>query len=244
MISFEVEKPEVYAVVTIGRNRNLSKKIMSKPHIVVADPLDVLARLRALGLTTSDLTGALRDAASAMALCTENHPPIYGGLTFWAESVRSLRERKLQDGWSRNDAWNYSTVVNTAVGIQVAVARGDEWTGDLNSPDGKPSTKHRKGVATLRAVETNHQQLDLFDRIPDTTNDEGDSPLITWVLLHYRAGQTIRCELSTPTAITSAGFVEAWQERLILDNIDLEGTSIRLPDDQPVERDVLVRRRR
>ena len=216
---------------------------MSAKKYIIADPLDVSARLRELGLTAGDLTDALLVGASATALCTKNHPPIYGGITFWAESVWALRDRKMRDGWSRSDAKNYSTVIDAAGEIQVAVARGDEWTGRVEAPDGRPSTQHRKGVATQRAVETNHQQLSLFDQITDSVSDDSETPLITWVLLHHRDQHKIRCELSTPTAITSAGFVEEWVERLILSEIDLHGTSISLPDEPPVEPDVLVRRR-
>ena len=216
---------------------------MSAERHVVDDPLSVRARLQELGLEATNLTGSLLDGASAMALCTGNHPPIYGGLTFWAETVRALRDRKMHDGWSRSDARNYSTIVNPERTIQVAVARGDEWTGRVDAPFGKPSTQHKKGVATQRAVETNYQ-LSLFDQVPDSAPDEPDAPLTTWVLLHHRRQHIIRCELSTPTAITSAGYVEEWVERLILSEIDLDETKISLPDEPPVEPDVLVRRRR
>ncbi len=215
---------------------------MSAATKLVVDPLEVHVRLRALGLEEEELTGSLLGGASAMALCTTNHPPIYGGLTFWAESVRGLRDRKMQNGWTRSDARNYSTIVSPDRSIQIAIARGDEWTGREKAPDGKPSTQNKKGSATQLAVEVN-QQISLFDQIPEFDADTTDAPMTTWVLLHYREKHNIRCELSQPTGINKSGYVEEWAERIILSGIDLDPTRISLPDEPPVAPDVLVRRR-
>jgi hypothetical protein len=208
---------------------------------LVVDPLGVRARLDELGLEAEELTGSLLNGASAMALCTANHPPIYAGLTFWAESVRSLRDRKMGHGWTRSDARNYSTIVSPNRSIQIAIARGDEWTGIEKAPHGKPSTQHPKGNATELAVKAN-LQYSLFDEIPEPA-ELPDAPLITWVLLHYRLGHRIRCELSQPTRINTSGFVEEWAERIILNVIDVDPERISLPDEPPVEPDVLVRRK-
>ena len=213
---------------------------MNTDRLIMVDPLDVHARLRKLGLRASDLTDAMLAGASAMTTCMENHPPIYSGLKFWAETVRALRDRKLEDGWNRDDSGNYSTVVNAGRTIQIAVARGDEWTGRAEAPSGRPSTRHPKGVATQRVVEAN--QLSLFDPVPVPDNDQAGAPLITWVLLHYRDQHALRCELSTPTAITPHGFVEEWNERIIIDEIHFGNINIPM-DESPVEPDVLVRRR-
>src|SRR5689334_7961540 len=99
-----------------------------------------------------------------MALCTANHPPIFGSLSFWAEAVKALRDIKGKQKWKRSDARNYSTVVNPDETLQVAIARGDEWTGKADAPDGSPSTSHKKGHATKRAVAAN-LQISLFDEI-------------------------------------------------------------------------------
>jgi hypothetical protein len=214
--------------------------VSSEAAKVVVEPLSVRVRLRELGLKAEDLTGALMDGASAMALCDENHPPIYPGLSFWAESVRGLRSRKNLDGWVRNDARNYSTVVNAERTTQIAIARGDEWTGIERVPDGKPSTQHKKGPSTQQAVASN--QFTLFDRLPEPES-EAENSLTTWVLLHFRESNKIRCELSQPTSINKSGFVEKWAERIILSVLDLDTTKIKLPDDEPVQPDVQVKRR-
>src|SRR5438105_2012384 len=102
---------------------------MSAEPKVFVESVEKRPRLAALGLSEDELTDALVAGASALAICTRNHPPIFPGLSFWAESVRALRDSKMADGWTRNDARNYSTVVNPDRTMQIAIARGDDWTG-------------------------------------------------------------------------------------------------------------------
>lgn len=214
----------------------------AEPRLVV-DPLEVHARLRELGLIEEDLSEPLLAGASALALSLgTNHPPMFPGLNFWAEAVRCLRDRKMAEYWSKSDAKNYATVISPDRTMQIAVARGDEWTGRENAPEGRPSTQHKKGSVTQLAVEKNHQ-LSLFDTLPTPDVTMPDAAIVTWVLLHFRDRGRIRAELSRPTIINQSGFVEEWAERLILNPINLDPTRIVLPDDQPVEPDVLVRRR-
>jgi hypothetical protein len=211
--------------------------------LIVIDPLDVHARLAQLGLKKNELTGSLRAGASALALCyNTNHPPVFGGFSFWAESVKALRDFKHEDGWMKSDARNYSTVVSPDRTMQIAIARGDEWTGREDAPDGRPSTQHRKGTATQLAVEANHQ-LSLFDELLAPLRELPDGAIVTWVLLHYLKGHRIKCELSHPTIINSSGFVEAWAERIILADEELDPAKMALPDEPPVAAEVLVRRR-
>jgi hypothetical protein len=179
-----------------------------------------------------------------MALCfNTNHPPIFPSLSFWAEAVKVFRDRKMDEGWTKSDARNYSTIISPDRALQIAIARGDEWTGREVAPDGKPSTQHKKGTVTQMAVEVNRQLALQFDVLPVPEPDLADSAMVTWVLLHYREKHTIRCELSHPTAINKSGFVEGWAERIIIQGIDLDPTKMSLPDEPPVDPEVPVRRR-
>jgi hypothetical protein len=209
--------------------------------VVVSDPIDVYARLAELQLRSETLTAALTAGAAAAALCTANHPPIFGGLSFWADAVRALRDQLMAEGWTRDDSRNYSTVVRSDGMLAIAIARGDEWTGRADAPYGHPSTEHPKGAATQLAVERNMLP---FDDLPSVVGPASvDGLPSTWVLLHHRENTIVRCELSRPTAINISGYVETWGERIILAPIDVEPSPTFGVDDEPVQPDVPVRRR-
>lgn len=213
----------------------------TSPSVNVVDrPLTVRARLQELGVTEGILVEAIRAGEAAAASCTANHPPIFGGLLRYAETVRALRERLVPEGWTRDDTKNFSTAVSPDGRIAIAVARGDEATGDV---DATPSTKYPKGAATIEAVERN--LLLPFDETAIAANaSSGIEPTrSTWFLLHSRENGTLKCELSRPTAVDRSGHVEEWDERLILAPIQLDPVRIAVPSEEPVESVVTVRRR-
>jgi hypothetical protein len=83
-----------------------------------------------------------------------------------------------------------------------------------------------------------------FDDLPPVVGPASvDGLPSTWVLLHHRENNVIRCELSRPTAINLSGYVETWGERIILAPIDVEPSPTFGADDEPVQPDVAVRRR-
>jgi hypothetical protein len=212
--------------------------------IVVTEPIKVNARLRQLGqeLTEQRLRSALENGISSSAHCTENHPPNYGGMTLWAESVRRLREDLIPDGWHRDNSYGFPTIVSPDWAIAIAVARGDENTGNPD-PNACPSTQHKRGSVMRRAVDVNGMLP--YDHLPPSQapSESGDGTVATWVLLHYRKGEQLLYELSHPIAINSSGFVEAWSERIILTPITLDPTRMPVLEDEPVNPDVNIRRR-
>ena len=68
--------------------------------VVIGNELRVEATLRELELTPEVLRIALEAGYATAALCTSNHPPNFGGMTMWAETVRSLREQLIPAGWT------------------------------------------------------------------------------------------------------------------------------------------------
>ena len=125
---------------------------MKNAPVVVEDPFEVEARLNELGLSSDDIREPAGAGLSARASCSDNDPPWFPGLLQFAIMVRTLRERKAPDGWSRNDYKNFSTVVRSDGLVAIAIARGDDGTGNR---DAVVSTKYPKGVATLEAVNQN-----------------------------------------------------------------------------------------
>ncbi len=154
------------------------------------------ARLADLGVPAMVPQEALVEGAMARDRCTPNHPPTFPGLLAWGETVRALRDRLAPVGWRRNDAGGLSTVVDAAGLVAIAVATGDEATGDAAFP---PSTKYTKGPSTQLMIEGNQGVLE-FMRAERTD----DAPRrVTWLLLFRRSENEIRAELSLPVASAS-----------------------------------------
>lgn len=204
------------------------------------DASDVNARLAELGLEETRLSEIVRRGYVAFASCTPNDPPFYPGISAWATMVRSLREYLLPE-WERSDENNYSLVINPAGNVAIAVATGDEATGQ---PGAIPTTKASKGPSTVGAVASNQMQLELpyvFPPIVALTHPASANELrMTWILLVHRAQGEIRCELSLPTSMGSDGRVDGWRERIIMNAILTDPEVLEITPPQPPQPDITV----
>lgn len=177
-------------------------------------------KLLSMGLTEDILLNVVRSGVLARRDCTPNHPPIYAGISAWANAVRTLREQLLPKDWTRTDEGNYSLVVHPSGNIAIALATGDENTGNSAAT---PMTKSPKGPSTRSAIAVNLSQMSLFQEDEDLSSDfDSSNPesRLTWLLLMARVGNKVKSELSLP--ISCDGKVNAWQERIILSDIDLD----------------------
>ncbi|ULA59814.1 MAG: hypothetical protein LZF60_160144 [Nitrospira sp.] len=192
------------------------------PALLYSLPDDVHARLLTLNLEEAHLLDAVHQGYVAFISCTENHPPVTRGVWSWGETVRALRDRLLPQGWTRSDNKNYSTVIHPSGRLAIAVATGDEGTG---CPEVQPSTKSPKGSSTLDAVSIN-QQLNLFMAEASSPTlqqiEEQLDEKATWILLVHRSAAEVRCELSLPSSMGPGGFINGWQERILLRSIPLD----------------------
>ena len=200
---------------------------------VVENELKVRAALRELDLRPEVLEDTLKAGLGTAALCTANHPPSFSGITMWAETTKTLREQLAQEGWRRDDRENFSTVIHKDGTLGIAVVSGTADTGRAN---GHPTTRYGRGPVTHQAVERNAAYLP-FDHLPENL----DAPTPIWLLLHYRADEELRSELSFPVEIDVSGHVTAWGTRLILTPIELEPATLRL-DEEPVMPDIVIER--
>ena len=210
------------------------------------DSGDIDYRLAQLGLKHTPIVEAVKRGYVAFISSTPNDPPLFPGFAAWAMVVRALREYLLPEGWQRSDENNYSLVVNSAGTVAIAVATGDDGTGDA---DEHPTTKSSKGPSTVEAVVSNQLKLDLGyepPELPQPARPAAKEQRETWLLLVHRAQGEVRCELSLPTSMGSDGRVDGWQERIILSAIptdpDIFGVATPSPPDQP-DIDVAVKRR-
>lgn len=189
------------------------------------------ARLAELGVPSEALQESLLEGAMARDRCTPSHPPTFPGLLAWGETVRALRDRLAPLGWRRNDAGGLSTVVDAAGQVAIAVATGDEATGNESVP---PSTKYTKGPSTQLMIEGNQGVLEFMRE-----ESSSEPPRrVTWLLLFRRIDNEIKAELSLPVNIGLDGRVDAWQERIILPSVRLD--VVNLPGVDVVESPEIV----
>lgn len=186
--------------------------------VVRNQPEDVDSRLFQLGLTEEVLLQAVRRGHLARTECTPNHPFMFPGLVAWGWTVAELRNALVPAGWTRLEEGNWPITVHPGKRMAIAVATGDENTGN---PDATPMTKSVKGPNTVNAVAVNMLQASLFDEpsLPEQTAEDKDER-VTWLLLVSTQNGKVRSELSLP--VTCNGKVDGWKERIILSDIEID----------------------
>lgn len=221
---------------------------MDKKNVV--KPLDVPKRLAELGVDEELLVTAAMQGLAAWAGCTAHHPPLYPGLSAWAETVKALRDQLVLRSWTHSDAGTLSLVINKDDSIAIAVATGNEFTGDEAH---EPCTKSGKGPRTEEAVVVN--QLQLFPEMSSILKPVSFEPARTrktwWLLVHRdMIAQELKCELSHPINMADDGRIDGWAERIILrstsfgdNDIVLRDSNSNGPQGNAVDVDVEIKRR-
>jgi hypothetical protein len=199
------------------------------------DPFEKEQQLRDLGVGEAVLLAALARGEAAASACTPHHPPMAPGFYRFSETVCSLADQLTEDGWTRHDYKNFSTVVREDRLVAIAVASGDAGTGDLAA---SVTTRSPKGITTAEAIAINLRlPYDDGDVAENERIKSGDSPddaqPVTWFLLHDRRDGSLFAELSCPQSIDSKGYVQAWAPRILLTTQPLAPVSIAEPDGEP-----------
>ncbi len=202
---------------------------------------EVRSRLAELGLEETSIAEVVRRGYGVFISCTANDPPLFPGFAAWAQMVRALREYLRPQQWERSDENNYSLVVNATGTMAIAVATGDDATGN---PEATPTTKSSKGPSTVEAVTSNQFQLRLdFPPVPvpaPARPFEADDKRMTWILLVHRGMNEVRCELSLPRSMGADGRIDSWQERIILGSIPVDPELLEITPPQPPLPDINV----
>jgi hypothetical protein len=169
-------------------------------------------RLAELGLSVGLIERVVRRADADVSTFTELDPPIMQGLTRWGRISRYLREELVPDGWTYDNPRNLARTIHPSGEFAIVAATGDELTGLAGL---LPTTRYRKGDATVQAVGVNEQlTFDFGDGFTmDMTADAG--ALLTWILLFFEDEAEFRVELSLPDGIED-GRITSWAERIVL----------------------------
>lgn len=182
---------------------------------------EISTRLSEIGVELEVLNEALRNGHNGAAQVTAVHPKTAAGTYRWYETVASLRNSLVLEGWEQTDYRNAPRIVNPEGSISVMVATGNNKTGTKETP----SNATAKGVMTQRDIWNNKDsEQQVIQEVIEII--ESQTP-ITWVLLYFYSQQFnhIRAELSRPSSdgIDEQGFITKWEERIILPVMDLSG---------------------
>lgn len=187
------------------------------------EPFDVSSRLQELGgLDALMLLDVLKVGLQARQNCSPLMPVTFPGQAQWAHTIEALRNRLRPMGWTHESHHNLPVTLAPNEAFCVVVYTGDKDTGRKN---GYPTNKASKGYKTQQAVLRNNRNLELFPNTLPSSEADAKDVLKTWVLLYHLDTSvphqpTLRAELSYPSAFAN-GQIMDWQERIILEEIDL-----------------------
>lgn len=173
--------------------------------ICKAEP-EVSDKLSQLRLNREKLDEVIHAMVAARNGCTPNDVPSAAGYYSWAAGTRRMRELFADDGWTKNEAGQLSTLFNEELGIKVVVSNTDDGTG---VEAGMPQNRSQKGAATDRAISRNQMFMGaIIDEARDSTSEY-------WYLCVYAEGDVVRAELSLPVELTN-GYFTGFQQRIFL----------------------------
>jgi hypothetical protein len=200
-----------------------TRKIHVEPH-------DVHRRLFNLRLKEEWLQNAIQVGQLQRASCTPHHPQPYAGHSAWAETIKTLRDILIPEGWKCDNPRGLPLVFNPKTRVSITVATGDEMTG---RKEYEPCTKSPKGPQTKSAISNN--QLSLFPdhEMARALKSFARKGQITWLLLIHSDPQAreVRCELSLPVGMNEQGRVDGWEERIILGSTPFDADKLQVPND-------------
>lgn len=198
-------------------------------------------RLEALGLNAEWLREAVKAGEVARA-CSPLHAPTYPGFSAWSHRVERLRNVSGAAGWKPVNFKNMPMVESPDGQVAVVCIAGDDRVG-LEGPP--PKTRRDRGPVTESAVGQNAEQLSFLHLLPGLIEQRRKlEHAFTYVLLTHRSGSLVRLELSLPSSIDEEGRVAEWTERIILEPVDLNESPLLGQDQEPLQFDVEVSRKR
>jgi hypothetical protein len=197
------------------------------------EPHDVRNRLAQLGLEEEWLQNAVRVGQLQRANCTPHHPPSFPGLSAWADTIKTLRDILVPEGWLTDNPCGLPIVFHKKRRVSITVATGDEATGQKEFD---PCTKCPKGPQTQSNISNNQLKLFPSDELVNAAFQQTSAKTgyITWLLLIHSHTQSrqVRCELSLPVGMNEKGRVDGWEERIILGSTPFDADKLKVPTDE------------
>lgn len=171
-----------------------------------------------LGVPYAALLGTAMECYRQVKSATELQPKGSGGTLAWINGTAALRSQLLPLQWTIADINNQPRVVSPDGKHAITVMCGDAHTGNWNRA---PSTRNTRGSQTVRSVNINARQFDMFAdhlrNIPSIAPRSGEEQTL-WILLYYvdMENDEVHYELSRPTNMGENGKVDGWSTRFIM----------------------------
>ena len=211
------------------------------PNILYDAPEEIASRLDQLGVTEVALREAIYQGHLQRTRLTLNHPRTFPGLVMWGEVVAALRDQLRPLDWIRQDVGGFPVTVKETLNLAIAVASGDEATGN---PYAHPSNRSKKGRHTVDAIESNRQMVLLFEEFMQDVKEDVEGTQ-TWILMHHTdtSKREIRFELSLPAEIGNDGKITSWSERILLGSVSFDDDLVEILQPGGPDIDIEIRRK-
>jgi len=209
--------------------------------IVRVTKVDVESRLKELDLDRELLLEVVKVCEASRGGCTANDPPGAPGYESWRSGVRTLREIFVPRGWDRDDTGGFSTIVNHAKKIRVAMMNSD---GGAGIPEEVPQNRSKKGACSERAAETNANFcLPGSDSWPVPGAAPDPNTYTTWHLCVYISESTVRSELSLLNDFDAGYFTRVHEKIVLVGEGEWDNPMFRRDDDNEPDVEIQIKRR-
>ncbi|MCS6579080.1 hypothetical protein [Curtobacterium poinsettiae] len=181
-------------------------------------------RLNDLGLTTGAIHAALRPGLSRAANRTAMALPSSAGTDIYHDTMEQLALALSDEGWELVWVDRQPRLLHPDALIAFTLASG---TNVAASDHRKSPRTRKKGKATRKSLAAPQVDvLSLFEdpnveQAADLVSAAAQAPL--WFLVHERTERGLNLEFSRPGRMTPAGAVVAWEERILIGFLDLDG---------------------
>lgn len=181
-------------------------------------------RLRRLGLSTETLHTALRPGLSRAANRTALALPNSSGTDIYHDTMEQLALMLADAGWKQIWVEQQPRLLHPEAILAFTLSSGI----NVANPDRRRSPRTRnKGIATRKSITAPQMQvLPIFDEMQAEQNIElisaaSQAPL--WFLLYERTDRGLNLEFSRPATIAATGAVVAWEQRILVGFLELDG---------------------
>ncbi|WP_312348672.1 hypothetical protein [Actinomyces sp.] len=181
-------------------------------------------RLNSFGLSTETFHTGLRPGLSRAANRTAMALPSSAGTDIYHDTMEQLALVLADAGWKLVWVDRQPRLLHPDALIAFTLASG---TNVANADRRKAPRTRKKGKATRNSLPSSHVEvLPLFDE-PDV---EQNATLVAaaslaplWFLVYERTDRGLNLEFSRPAEMTESGVVVAWEERILIGFLDLDG---------------------